>query len=108
LEDYESQIRSIYAIKYDKKDWISSQCSCVFWAKNYYCHHVIGIAVTKKKAAYLDVNMQIEIGHTRKRGQPKKTASALNKLKDYSSSSDSTSSSDSEPSPVKKVPKKGS
>jgi len=54
--------------------------------------------------------MQIEIGHTRKRGQPKKTASALNKQKDYSSSSDSTSSSDSdsdsEPSPVKKVPKK--
>ena len=83
-----------------------SACSCQWWAKNYFCHHVIGLAVSKKKALYLDIHMTIPIGLTRQRGQPKKTASALEKQTgDKLSSSDSSSSdTDSYPdlSPLKK------
>jgi len=54
--------------------------------------------------------MEIPIGQTRARGQPKKTASALNKQdgdgKISSDSSSSDSTDDSDPSPVKKVVKK--
>ena len=35
-----------------------------FWAKNYVCHHVVGLAVFKKKAAYQDIHMQIAICQT--------------------------------------------
>jgi len=51
--------------------------------------------------------MEIPIGQTRARGQPKKTASALNKQdgdgKISSDSSSSDSTDDSDPSPVKKI-----
>jgi len=31
----------------------------------YHCHHTVGLAVYKKKAAYLDIHMEIPIGQTR-------------------------------------------
>jgi len=68
---------------------------------NYYCHHVIGVAVMKKKAHLLDLHMEIPIGQTRGRGQPKKTASALvtqdDGLEDSSQDDD-----EEDPSPLKK------
>ena len=51
-----------------------------FWNKKNFCHHVIGLAVLKKKSHYKDVHKQIPIGQTRPRGQPKKTSSALTRL----------------------------
>jgi len=110
FDNYASHIRTIHYIKYEKKDWLKSKCSFEYWAKNYHCHHTVGLAVYKKKAAYLDIHMEIPIGQTRARGQPKKTASALNKQdgdgKISSDSSSSDSTDDSDPSPVKKVVKK--
>jgi len=111
LDKYEAHIRTVYYVEYNKKEWILSKCSCIFWAKNYFCHHVVGLAVENKKVQYLDVHKQIEIGRTRPRGQPKKTASALVRQDDYISSDTSESDSDSVDSeessePVKIIKKK--
>jgi len=107
FDDYTSHVHMINYVSWVRKDWIKSKCSCIWWAKNYCCHHVIGLAVSKNKCEYLDLHMQIPIGVSRPRGQPKKTATALNKQEDNmrisSDSSSSTSDSDaSDPSPMKK------
>lgn len=102
LKEYEEHVWTLNYVSFNKKDWVLSQCSCVWLAKNYYCHHVIALAVERKKVAYKDVHMQIPIGQNRPRGQPKKTASALTKQNDFSSSSDSSSTdTNSELSSVK-------
>ncbi len=110
FDEYANHVNTINYVSFNKKDWLMSVCSCEWWAKNYFCHHVIGLAVSKKKAVYLDIHMTIPIGHTRPRGQPKKTASALEKQQDalVSSSDSSSSDTDSDPSPLKKkvVPQK--
>ena len=77
FDDYKNHIRTINYVDWVTKDWIKSKCSCVFWAKNYYCHHVVGLAVYKGRAIYQEIYMSIPIRQTRPRGQPKKTAKAL-------------------------------
>ena len=109
FKEYEEHIRTINYVQYDKKTWLLSRCSCVYWAKNYHCHHVVGLAVKNNKVAYLDVHKQIKIGQNRLRGQPKKTATALKRQQDYISSDSSEADSDSvdsDNSPVKKPVKK--
>ncbi len=104
FDEYAEYIGTLHYVKFDKKDWLKSVCNCWYWAKNYYCNHTIGLAVYKKRVVYKDQHKVIQIGQNRKRGQPKKTASALTKQDDPSSSSASssdTSSSSSETSPVK-------
>jgi hypothetical protein len=110
FDDYVSHVHTINYVSFVKKDWITSVCSCVFWAKNYYCHHVIGLAVHKGKAVYLDIHKQIPIGQSRPRGQPRKNASALVHQEDCPLSSDSSDSSEeyeADPSPMKKTKKRG-
>jgi len=104
FDSYVDQVREITYVKFNKKNWKNSFCSCVYWAKNYYCHHVIGVAVMKKKAHFLDVHMEIPIGQTRGRGQPKKTASALETQDDGLELSEDSSQDDDEedPSPLEK------
>ena len=41
--------------------------------KNYFCYHVIYIAVNHKLAQFLDIHMTIPIGQTRSVGRPKGT-----------------------------------
>lgn len=108
FDEYAKHVSKINYIEYDKIDWLKSKCSCCYWAKNYFCSHVIGLAVAKKKIAYKDIHKQIPIGQSRSRGQPKKTKGALEKQDDYSSSTDSLDSSpESVASPEQqKAPKK--
>jgi len=115
FDEYVKDIHTINYVKFVKKDWITSVCSCVYWAKNYYCHHTIGVAAYKNKVSFLDEHKQIPIGQSRPRGQPKKTASALEHQNDQpissSDSSDTTVDYPDDPSPKKlmrKVKKKGS
>ena len=56
LDEYSTHIRSVHYIQRFSKDWIKSVCICEHWTKNYYCHHTEGLAVFKKKAAFLDVH----------------------------------------------------
>ena len=110
FDEYADHIDKIHYVKYDKKAWTRSICSCEHWAKNYFCHHVIGLAETKAKVQYTDVHRQIPIGQNRKRGQPKKTKGALERQMDYMSSSSSSSESSDEDtyqSPVKTQKKSG-
>ena len=103
FDDYKSHIRTVHYVQWFSKDWIKSVCCCVFWAKNYFCHHVVGLAAFKKKCVFLDIHMEIAIGQTRPRGQPKKTANALTRQEEIVSSDSSTECSDgSDPSPIKK------
>ena len=36
----------------------------MFWAKNYFCHHFVGLAAFKKKCVFLDIHKEIAIGQT--------------------------------------------
>ncbi len=60
--------------------------------KNYFCHHVIYIAVNHKLAQFLDIHMTIPIGQTRSVGRPKGTKGNDKQV----SSSDSSEISSSE------------
>jgi len=62
--------------------------------KNYFCYHVIYIAVNHKLAQFLDIHMTIPIGHARSIGRPKGTKG--NDKQVSSSDSSEISSSDSE------------
>ena len=62
--------------------------------KNYYCHHVIYIAVNHKLTQYLDTYITITIGQTRSVGRPKGMKG--NDKQVSSSDSSEISSSDSE------------
>ena len=98
-ENFDEWFQQIHLIRYvifNKKDWIKSQCSFSFWNKKHFCHHIIGLAVLKKKCNYKDVHKQIPIGQTRPRGKPKKTSSALTRQLDKQETSDSSDSSDSD------------
>ena len=53
--------------------WLHSKCSCQHWMSNYFCYHVIYIAVNHKLAQFLDIHMTIPIGQTRSVGRPKGT-----------------------------------
>jgi len=68
------------------------------------------IGGVQKKNVYLESHRNINIGQSRPRGQPRKTASALTKQSDVKVSSDSLSDSTEDespdPSPLKKVIKK--
>ena len=88
FDDYKRQVGTVHYVDWMRKDWIKSVCSCEHWAKNYVCHHIVGLAVFKEKAAFLEVHMEIAIGKTRPRGQPKKTASALVRQNDKTKESE--------------------
>jgi hypothetical protein len=62
---------SLYYIELNKNTWLHSKCSSQHWKKNYFCHHVIYIAVNHKFAQFLDTHMTIPIGQTRSVGRPK-------------------------------------
>ena len=49
FDDYTEHIRTVHYVEWKSKEWIKSRCSCVYWAKNYFCKHVVGLAVFKKK-----------------------------------------------------------
>jgi len=75
----------------------------------YWCHYVIGLAVSKLKCEYKDVHAQTPRGLSRGRGQTKKLATALTRKKrkkanltglEDSGSSDNSDNSD--PSSVKR------
>ena len=72
--------------------------------KNYFCHHVIYIAVNHKLAQFLDIHMTIPIGHARSIGRPKGTKG--NDKQVSSSDSSEISSSDSEITKQKEKSKK--
>ena len=68
FDEYTIQIRSVHYVEWVSKDWLTS--SCVFWAKNYKWHHIVGLAVFKGRAVYQDLHKTIPIGQNRPRGQP--------------------------------------
>ncbi len=71
----------------------------------YWCHYVIGLAVSKLKCEYKDVHAQGR-GLSRGRGQTKKLATALTRQKTnltvFEDSASSDNSDDSGPSSVKR------
>lgn len=40
--------RGLSKVFLDRKNWSNSRCSCIFFFKNYYCFHIIALAVNQK------------------------------------------------------------
>jgi hypothetical protein len=57
--------------------WEDSTCSCVFFAKNYTCYHIVALAVIKKLATIPPRFKNVPIGQKPKRGRPSKAKPAL-------------------------------
>ncbi len=70
-------INRIRMIKLNKEEWENSECTCSFWQKNYKCNHVISLATRLRLASFSTVAYSIPLQHKRKKGAPKKMASAL-------------------------------
>ena len=95
FDTFKTKIGSLHYKELNKLNtWLHSKCSCQHWMKNYFCHHVIYIAVNHKLAQFLDIHMTIPIGKTRSVGRPKGTKG--NDKQVSSSDSSEISSSDSE------------
>ena len=74
FDTFKTKIGSLHYKELNKLNtWLHSKCSCQHWMKNYFCHHVIYIAVNHKLAQFLDIHMTIPIGQTRSVGRPKGT-----------------------------------
>ena len=92
FDNYRQHTSSMRFVLIDEKNWKHSKCSCGWWAKNYKCKHVIAISERLGKCDYPLNALVIPVGQKRKRGQPKKTASALKRQTEEVLSSDSDSS----------------
>ena len=70
-------INRIRVIKLNREEWENSECTCSHWQKNYKCNHVISLATRLRLASFSTVAYSIPLQHKRKKGAPKKMASAL-------------------------------
>ena len=91
--------RSIKHIEYDNIAWQLNKCDCWYWCKNYHCKHVVAFANRKKQFDYKIEHKQIPIGANRKRGRPKKLASALEHQPQDQEFANSDTESDEEEEP---------
>ncbi len=102
FDSYKGTIGSLHYIQFEKDNWLNSRCFCQHWMKNYFCHHVVFIAVTHKLVEFADIHQTVPIGKTRSVGRPKE----INKKAQKSSSESEASTSDSEKIEKQKVTKK--
>lgn len=66
FDDYAQHIRTVHYVEWSK-ECMKSRCSCIHWAKDYFCKHVVGLAVFKNKVTYQESHMTINIEVSRKR-----------------------------------------
>ena len=72
-------LQSVHVIKLDRANWLKSSCSCSFWQKNYHCNHVIAICIISHLIRDSEMLMNVPLAPKKKKGNTKKTFSALNR-----------------------------
>ena len=48
LDKFIECVKSVKMIKLDRDNWAKSKCSCSWFQKNYFCYHIIALAVNEK------------------------------------------------------------
>ena len=91
----------------NEQNWKLSVCSCWYWCKYYKCKHMISTCYRLNLCNFPQEAKQIQIGHNRKRGRPRKTAPRLQYQTEIGDEEYVLSDTDNEPeSPKKKQPQK--
>lgn len=76
-DDFKTHSKQIRYMTLNAECWELSTCSCFKWSKDYVCKHMLSLCYRKKCFDYPIEAKNVMIGENRKRGRPKKTASAL-------------------------------
>ena len=66
-------------IELNSTDWSSSRCTCSYFFKNYYCSHIISLAVNQKLLAMPLKFIQTAVAPKAKAGRPAKAKECLAK-----------------------------
>ena len=45
FEGIVSSLQKVKLVSLNKLKWTSSKCSCAFYLKNYFCYHIVAVAV---------------------------------------------------------------
>ena len=64
-------------IKFNSAKWEDSKCSCSYYLKNYFCYHLIAIAVNEKVLNIPNEYKNVPIEAKPKRGRKPKAKKAL-------------------------------
>ena len=73
FDSFVGSILKVKLIRLNKCKWSDSKFSCGFYMKNYFCYHVIALAVNEKLLEIPNEYKNIAIGAKPKRGRKKKT-----------------------------------
>ena len=70
-------VRNVHLVKLNEQKWTESQCNCGYCLKNYFCLHVVVIAVAAEKFVIPTKYKKLAIAPKAKRGRPPKAKPAL-------------------------------
>lgn len=80
FEDYRHSlviVKTVFIDPITEENWMSAECDCGIFLKNYMCEHIIGIALRLKRTFAPPEAKTVPIGQKRKRGRPAKCKPAL-------------------------------
>ena len=77
MKMFEQVVKKIKIINLNRDKWTESKCSCRWYLKNYFCFHVIALAVNEKLTEIPMDYKNIPIQSKPKRGRKPKAISAL-------------------------------
>ncbi|RMZ99193.1 hypothetical protein BpHYR1_051645, partial [Brachionus plicatilis] len=69
--------KNVRIIKFNKDSWVCSSCTCSYYLRNYFCYHLIVVAVVKKLVEIPNKYKKCSIEPKAKRGRKANAAKAL-------------------------------
>jgi hypothetical protein len=84
IRDFDNVVSSFQKVKkvsLNRTKWTSSRCSCAYYLKNYFCYHIVAVAVQERLTEIPLKYQTQEIAAKKKRGRPPKATPALEMCK---------------------------
>jgi hypothetical protein len=78
FDHYAQHLAEFNIVSFDPNNYLKRRCTCVYYMKNYICHHIIIIADKKKLVTIPLWANDTELQHKKKRGPKKKQAATQN------------------------------
>jgi hypothetical protein len=77
LDGLTELIRDVRIVRFKKEDWTTSSCTCSYFLKNYFCYHLIVLAVVEYLVEIPNNCKNVSIEPKSKRGRKANAAKAL-------------------------------
>ena len=80
FDELNKRLERVHKVCLNRDDWLKSKCTCSWFQKNYYCYHIMVVAVKEKLFEIPLEYLPIQIEANKARGKPSKMTKALNKV----------------------------